>query len=129
MLVVNLSSGKTRRYDLLNPEDASRWSKDAGAESFQQTIKAVSILLRGEQRVIKAPIGAGRCRFGAELFVETRAGKKLQGKPTGIVATLQAGEIRLTVLAYFNDRPKITTVSLAKIGTQRFVPKRSDKWD
>jgi len=125
MLVVNLSTGETRRYDLLDPADGERWGKDSGSEAFQAKIKAVSILLRGEQRVVKVPSGTHRHRFDAELFIEKRAGKKLEGEPTGVKVTVQADDTRLAVLAYFNDRPKITTVSLNKTGTQRFVPRKA----
>lgn len=121
MIKINKNDGKTVSFDLENDTDYHDVVDLLNDENMVQTITGVSSLHHTFWHALVRPKKFRTVKYTVEKVYNTKGGIK---KATGEKIICQADDIQLTILVYYNVRPKMTRIEIKKIGKMRFRPKR-----
>ena len=120
MIKVHLRDGKTLSFDLTVDDERKRWEEMSSHREFTEMVTGMGVLHDKHWHTLPSPKMFHRYEYGAELVrtvkngVETNVGERV---------TLQADDVRVTLMVYFGHRPKMARVDMKRIGKQRFSPK------
>lgn len=123
MLRVHLADGRTLRFDLQDERQAAAWIKHSQDDSFQETVRGLTVQHNGVQYSLPRPSDFGRIWLFAELLqpddaVRFKGGERL---------VCQADETRVVVMVH--DAQRAARVSLSKPGVQCYNPERDRRGD
>lgn len=114
MLRVNLADGRTLSFDLADPEQLAAWRRHQATNSFQATIRGMSVLHDKRLTTLPVPRRFRAIAFSAEPLVEHEG-------VIGELVSCQADDVRVTCTVYFGGG-KITRTDLVRTGRPRFRP-------
>lgn len=117
MLLVHLATGETKRFDLRDVCDVRAWLDKARSLEFQQTIRAMTVLLNGVSYSFARPDGFKGDVFSFAEWLEPDARRKFKG---GERLTCQAGDVRVVLMAH--DAQSAARVSISRTGRQCYNP-------
>jgi len=111
MIIVNIASGETIRFDISDPDDDTRLSDLAKTGQ----ITAISIHHNGQQHTLTNPKRfRSRCLFGAELLHDNG------GDLVGVRIFVQAEAIRASLAVLYDSC--VVRYDLAKTGRMQYNP-------
>jgi len=124
LIKLNRKDGKTLSFELDNAEDSANLSELLNDEKGMETITGIGCLHNTFWHALTKPKKFRSVRYSVEQLFGVKNGVKTAH---GEKIVCQADDIQLTILVYYNVRPKMARVELRKIGKPRFVPKKGIK--
>jgi len=122
MLKVNMSNGKTLSFDLKNPDEYTKWKDFVLDEEQQKNIRGVGIVYNTQWYALPIPRKFKYIRYDADLIINDKA-KTTDKKLVGERVTCLIDDIKLSLLVYYGNRPKMARIDAIKIGKARFIAK------
>lgn len=120
MIKINKNDGKTLSFDLTKDNECKEISSLLGDEKFINDMRGIGSLHHTYWHQLIPPKKFRNVHYTVEKVTHKKNGIT---KIVGEKIICQADDIQLTVLVYYNIRPKMTRIELKKIGRQRFIPK------
>ena len=115
MLLINLSNGKTKKYDLLDEIQCKEIKDLLTKNSFIKKIKAMVILINKEMHSLPLPVKFKNISFKISLLYDDK-----KQKHSGEMIICNADNIQITLLVYYSEiGPKVSKFSIEKVGKQR----------
>ncbi len=121
MIKVNLADGRTLSFDLNDDFDLMDWRKRVLDHRFQKQIRGLGIVYNTQWYALPLPKNFNTIRYDADLIINHKALEDSKRK-VGERIICQLDEIRLTLLVYYGNRPKMARIDAIRIGKQRYVP-------
>lgn len=123
MIKVNCRDGKTISFDLNEESEREELIDKLSERDFLRSITGVSSLHNTFWHVLTRPKKFRKVSYFVELVKHKKNGVE---KIVGEKIICQADDVQLSILVYYNVRPKITRIELKKIGKQRFIATRNE---
>lgn len=120
MIKINKDDGKTLSFDLTNEDECKEISLLLGENKFLKSMTGIGCLHKTYWHQLTSPKKFRNVRYTVEKVTHVKNGVT---KNVGEKIICQADDIQLTIMVYYNVRPKMTRIELKKIGRQRFIPK------
>jgi len=121
MIKINKKDGKTSSFDLNVVGQAGELTELMDNKDYIQSITGISSLHNTFWHALTKPKRFRKVNYFIELVKHKKNGVE---KVVGEKIICQADDVQLSILVYYNIRPKMTRIELKKIGKPRFVPKR-----
>lgn len=119
LIKINKDDGKTLSFDLSNTEECEKVSSLLEGNDFLKAMTGIGCLHRTYWHQLTSPKKFHNVRYNVEKVIQEKNGVT---KEVGEKIICQADDIQLTIMVYYNVRPKMTRIELKKIGKQRFIP-------
>lgn len=119
MIKVNTKDGKTLSYDLSLESDYIEATELVESKDSTDSVTGISILHNTFWHALPKPRKFRKIRYFVKLVKHTKDGVE---KVVGEKIICQADDIQLSILVYYNQRPKMARIEIKRIGRQRFVP-------
>lgn len=123
MIKINSDDGKTLTFDLSTGGECEKVSSLLGDKKFVDSVRGIGCLHHTYWHQLTRPKKFRNINYSVEKVKHEKHGVV---KEVGEKITCQADDIQLTILVYYNVRPKMTRIELRKIGNQRYIPKGND---
>lgn len=117
LIKVNRNDGKTLSFDLSDEEGAL--ASSLNNNKFMETITGIGCLHNTFWHTLTKPKKFKNVRYSVEKVKQNKSGIV---KDIGEKIICQADDVQLSVLVYYNIRPKMARIEIKKIGKQRFAP-------
>ena len=121
MIKINKVDGKTLSFDLTT-DDYGEVSSLLNDRVFSDLMTGIGCLHNTYWHQLTRPKKFRNVHFSVEKVSHEKNGIK---KDVGEKIICQADDVQLTILVYYNVRPKMTRIELRKTGKQRYIPGRS----
>lgn len=119
MIKVQLKSGETLSYDLLDKDQEEKWKKDSRNIEFQTQITAIGIIFNSQWFSLPLPKRFRQCHFEASLV---ESNKENAPKYTAEQVRCYADDVLISVKVYWGRKPKMSRVDIVRVGRRRFNP-------
>ena len=116
---MQLKTGETLSYDLLDNSQAKKWEKDSKDIKFQTQITAIGIVFNSQWFALPMPKKFRQCHFEACLV---ESNKKNAPKYTAEQVKCYADDVLISVKVYWGHKPKMSRVDIIRVGRRRFNP-------
>lgn len=123
MIKVNKDDGQTLSFDLTEDDGCERIISLLRDKTFSDSMRGIGCLHNTYWHQLTRPKKFRNINYFVEKVKHEKNGVV---KDVGEKIICQADDIQLTILVYYNVRPKMTRIELRKIGKQRFIPKGND---
>lgn len=117
MLKVNLTDGRTLRFDLTNPAEAVAWADLARNHAFQAQITGLTVACNGVSYSLPRPKDFGEGIFLFAEAVEEDPEQRIKG---GERLFCHAGDVQVAMLVHAAQRA--ARVDVTRLGRQRYNP-------
>lgn len=118
MIKINLNNGKTLSFDLNNENESKEWERLHRDANFQKQITGIGIIYNTQWYILPIPKKFKKSFFYAEIVKN----RKNLSEFVGERITCHVDDIRISVLVYYGNRPKMCRFDITKVGKQRFDP-------
>lgn len=119
MIKVNKKDGLTLSFDLENDKEFSALSEKLQDGKFLDSVTGMNCLFNTFWHALTTPKNFHSIRYNVEKVKLVKNGIE---KTIGEKIICHADNVRLTLLVYYNVRPKMARIELKKVGKQRFIP-------
>lgn len=119
MLKVNLTDGRTLRYDLSNPKDATAWAELARNHAFQNQITGLTVACNGVSYSLPRPRDFKDTMFLFAEYVPENLEQRIKG---GERLLCYAGDVQVALLAHAAQRA--VRVDVTRVGKMRYSANR-----
>lgn len=126
MIKINKKDGKTISFDLNEENDKEKITELLGNKDFLGTITGLSSLHNTYWHALTKPKKFRSVSYHVESVKYKKGDVE---KIIGEKIICQADDIQLTILVYYNQRPKMTRIELKRIGKRRFIPNKNEVMD
>lgn len=120
MIKVNKDDGSTLSFDLAIDDNVADLSSLLEDKGVADGITGVGCLFNTYWHQLTKPKKFRNVSYHVEKVQQVKNGVS---KDVGEKIVCQADDIQLSILVYYNVRPKMTRIEIKKIGKQRYVPK------
>ena len=122
MLKVNMSDGRTLSFELNNSSEFKEWKKFISNDENQKKIRGVGIVYNTQWHALPIPRKFKYVRYDADLIINDNA-KTPEKKLVGERVICFIDDIKLSLLVYYGNRPKMSRIDAIKIGRARYLAK------
>lgn len=124
MIKINRKDGLTLSFDLNDDVQYQDIRQKLEDIKFVDDITGMNSLYNTFWHALMVPKNFGKVTYAVEKVRHTKDGVE---KIIGEKIICHADNVRLTVLVYYNVRPKMARIELKKVGKQRYMPTGRDK--
>ena len=121
VIKVNLKTGETLSFDLAKDTEYKDLVNKLEDNDFVKKITGMSSLYNTYWHALTIPKNFKSIRYIVSKVNCVKNGVK---ETVGEKIICHADNIRMAVLVYYNERPKMTRIEMKKVGKSRFVPNR-----
>lgn len=126
MIKINKDDGQTLSFDLVSENEYEKVSSLLGDKNFAELMTGIGCLHNTYWHQLTKPKKFRNVHYSVEKVVHKKNGIV---KEVGEKIICQADDIQLSILVYYNVRPKMTRIELRKIGKQRYIPEEKNHVD
>lgn len=119
MIKINRKDGLTLSFDLDDDKQLEDITRKLEDKKFVDDITGMNSLYNTFWHALMVPKNFGKLNYTVEKVKHFKDGIE---KVIGEKIICHADNVRLTVLVYYNIRPKMARIELKKVGKQRFIP-------
>ena len=119
MIKINRKDGLTLSFDLSDEKQLEDVTRKLEDRKFVDGITGMNSLYNTFWHALMVPKNFGKVTYTVEKVKHLKDGIE---KVIGERIICHADNVRLTILVYYNFRPKMARIELKKVGKQRFIP-------
>ena len=121
MIKVNTKDGSTLSFDMCDDKERKSVTGLLKERLFRDSVTGLSSLHNTFWHALLRPKRFRNVQYFVEQEIDRRNGDEVV---KGEKIICQADDVQLSILIYYNARPKMARIELKKVGKQRFIPER-----